>query len=331
MSAIKPFCPDSNPNNSGDHQDLLPMQSGNSSVGLSISEMLSHHEGRYCSPANRIIRSRRTGVHVVEVRSNVQRFTAPRCDFHRFNFQLSGHTTLIDFELARQTKRKPGFLVAGNFAFIPCGTEAVAQIEGDPFHVLQVMIPRSQLRRALEIVTGVSKDDDNMTGHIGSAGPAFKRIGQLFHQEYSTSANGSLEMLSCLSEMLCIELARAFDDASTGSAPGGAFTRTEESQVVELLPSAINGTSKLSDIAEAMGLAPYQFTRRFQAHFGESPSQYVLHLRLEQAREMLVQNSVTLPEIAYICGFSSQAHLTFAFSRHFGLPPARYRASQVEL
>ena len=294
-------------------------------AGLSIDEMLSVHERLYRSETGQIMRAPTAGVHIVEVRSEVQEFVAPPCDFHRFNFQLSGRMALIDFGLTRQTKRKPRHLTAGSFAYIPSGTEAVARIDGDSLHVLQVMIPRASMRRALERVTGSPKNDDDMTGHIGSAGLSFLRIGQLFHQEYTAPTKGTPEMMGHLSEMLCIELARSFN---TPASERPSLAEDEIQRVVDMLPAVVEGTAKLSDVADALGLAPYQFTRRFQAHFGETPRQYVLHLRLEQVREMLAATSLRLPEIAYSCGFSSQAHMTSAFSKHFGISPARYRSRQ---
>lgn len=299
------------------------------SAELSISEMLFYNEGRYCSPANRVMRSRKTGMHVIEVRSNVQSFTAPRCDFHRFNFQLSGRMTLINFDLAHQTKRKPGYLVPGSFAYIPRGTETVAQIDGDPFHILQVMIPRDQMRKALELVTGTQKNDDDLIGHIGSAGPAFLRIGQLLHHEYATVAKGSPEMMCSLSDMLCIELARTFGHVNSREKPDAAFSKTEEQRLIDMIGAVVDGVSRLADVAEALNLEPYQFTRRFRAHFDESPRKYVQRLRLAQVRDLLVRTTLALTDIAYSSGFSSQAHMTSAFSKHYGISPARYRKSMA--
>ncbi|MEM8577270.1 MAG: AraC family transcriptional regulator, partial [Pseudomonadota bacterium] len=39
----------------------------------------------------------------------------------------------------------------------------------------------------------------------------------------------------------------------------------------------------------------------------------------------LVTTELSIAEIAYNCGFSSQAHLTTRFSEEFGVTPARYR------
>jgi AraC family transcriptional regulator len=50
--------------------------------------------------------------------------------------------------------------------------------------------------------------------------------------------------------------------------------------------------------------------------------------RIEKAKQLIVQGRTSLAEIALICGFSSQASFTRAFTRAVGSPPGQYRAEQ---
>jgi AraC family transcriptional regulator len=49
---------------------------------------------------------------------------------------------------------------------------------------------------------------------------------------------------------------------------------------------------------------------------------------IEKAKQLIVQGTASLAEIALICSFSSQASFTRAFTRAVGSPPGKYRAEQ---
>lgn len=53
--------------------------------------------------------------------------------------------------------------------------------------------------------------------------------------------------------------------------------------------------------------------------------QFLLDKRVEQAAALLTNSSLSIAEIAYACGFSSQSHMTTVFGKRVGVPPAQYR------
>jgi AraC family transcriptional regulator len=63
----------------------------------------------------------------------------------------------------------------------------------------------------------------------------------------------------------------------------------------------------------------------FRAATDQTPHQYLLSLRLENAIQMMRKRSTPLIDIAVACGFSSHAHLTNAFRSKFGMLPSQYR------
>lgn len=78
-------------------------------------------------------------------------------------------------------------------------------------------------------------------------------------------------------------------------------------------------------LARRLGVAYSHFRSAFKAHTGYAPWQYVLHLRLAQARRQLAASDATLDEIASRLGFSSAFHLSAAFKRACGTAPAVWR------
>lgn len=78
-------------------------------------------------------------------------------------------------------------------------------------------------------------------------------------------------------------------------------------------------------LATELGLSQFHFMRSFKARTGMTPYQCLMMRRLDRARELLEHSTAPIADVAYACGFSSQAHMTSAFSKHIGTTPGRYR------
>jgi AraC family transcriptional regulator len=99
------------------------------------------------------------------------------------------------------------------------------------------------------------------------------------------------------------------------------------SRVEELIESHLGADLTLQELATAAGYSRSHFLRSFRATTGVTPHRYLLNRRIEHARRLLAEGDTDIAEVAYRCGFSSQAHLTTAFRRQYGLTPAEYRRS----
>lgn len=69
------------------------------------------------------------------------------------------------------------------------------------------------------------------------------------------------------------------------------------------------------------------FIRRFREITGVPPQLFLQKLRLEKASALLLQNELSIEEIATVCGFCDRHYLTKMFKRYFGQSPGRFRAS----
>lgn len=65
--------------------------------------------------------------------------------------------------------------------------------------------------------------------------------------------------------------------------------------------------------------------RAFQTHFGLSPKQYLLKLRMNRALELLTENTLSVKEISFACGFSDEKYFSRVFRQKYGYPPSELR------
>jgi signal transduction histidine kinase/CheY-like chemotaxis protein len=84
----------------------------------------------------------------------------------------------------------------------------------------------------------------------------------------------------------------------------------------------------IDHIAAAMSLSPKQLRMRVQSITGMRPANYVLQVRLNYARRLIANDSLTLTSIASKCGFQTLSHFSKAFKQQFGMSPIQYRKYQ---
>lgn len=81
-----------------------------------------------------------------------------------------------------------------------------------------------------------------------------------------------------------------------------------------------------TELAERAGLSTRQLERLFRKYLGSTPTRYYLTLRLQRARQLLVQTSMSILSVALACGFVSASHFSKCYRECFGRTPRAERA-----
>ncbi|MFJ4579944.1 GlxA family transcriptional regulator [Streptomyces echinatus] len=82
----------------------------------------------------------------------------------------------------------------------------------------------------------------------------------------------------------------------------------------------------LTDLARHAGVSVRTLTRRFHAESGVSPLQWLLHQRIERARELLETTRLSMDQVAAASGLGTADSLRAHLVRRTGLTPSAYRA-----
>lgn len=106
--------------------------------------------------------------------------------------------------------------------------------------------------------------------------------------------------------------------------------RDEKMLAVEkrIRESVTKGIS-VAALAKESSLSHVQLIRRFRSAFGCTPSERIKQLRLERAKELLMQTVIPIKEVAYDCGFENEYYFSNFFKKNTGLSPTEFRSTTV--
>jgi AraC family transcriptional regulator len=108
---------------------------------------------------------------------------------------------------------------------------------------------------------------------------------------------------------------------------GNGLPRVRLNRVIEYIEANLHREIALSALADTAGMSPHYFSELFKQSVHFSPYQYVLRRRIEHARKLLHEPSVSVLEAAVRSGFSDQGQFTKVFRRIVGITPTGYRAA----
>jgi transcriptional regulator GlxA family with amidase domain len=92
-------------------------------------------------------------------------------------------------------------------------------------------------------------------------------------------------------------------------------------KAVEIMRDNIETPLERDEIAGYVGVSLRQLERLFTRHLGLSPGSYYKQLRLNRAKQLLHYSSLSITEIAIVCGFTSMSHFSKSYREFFGVSP----------
>jgi AraC family transcriptional regulator, glycine betaine-responsive activator len=98
-------------------------------------------------------------------------------------------------------------------------------------------------------------------------------------------------------------------------------------RAIAMMEKSIEDPISPADIAEALGISTRQLERLFGKYLNSTPKHYYMEMRLQRARNLLVQSEQSITEIAMACGFRSNSHFSKVFRGHFGTSPVSHRTT----
>ena len=79
-------------------------------------------------------------------------------------------------------------------------------------------------------------------------------------------------------------------------------------------------------LAELGYVSESGLTHKFVRELGVSPIEYLIEIRIQNAKKLLQRKNISMTEIAVECGFSSLAHFSSSFQKRLDISPSEYQA-----
>jgi transcriptional regulator GlxA family with amidase domain len=101
------------------------------------------------------------------------------------------------------------------------------------------------------------------------------------------------------------------------------------SAVIQMMEQNIEEPISPSILASEVGMSTRQLERLFRRYLNRSPKRYYMELRLQKARNLLMQTDMSVINVALACGFASPSHFSKCYRAHYDTTPYRERGSHA--
>ncbi|MFD2206453.1 helix-turn-helix transcriptional regulator [Kiloniella antarctica] len=244
--------------------------------------------------------------------------------------RASHHTLSYYIQGGKKTRRHFGEHSVGRghpgaVCVMPAGVESEWSIEA-PFQFMHLYFDRNEFDRQIAESYDVDPALVELHDLTFISDPVIERLCRDVIIPLDWQNHADKMSLSLAGQLLVQHLLRNYTNRELSPSPSrGGIAPFVLKRVRDFIETSLDRGITVGELAGIAELSPFHFTRMFQQSVGVSPHQYVLGRRIEKAKDLLGENEFSLTEVAQICGFSSQSHLTTRFRCTTGMTPKSFR------
>jgi transcriptional regulator GlxA family with amidase domain len=143
------------------------------------------------------------------------------------------------------------------------------------------------------------------------------------------AADHGEDLANTVADQLIYSAIRTDQDTQRLSIPTRIGVRHPKlSQVIQMMEGNVEDPMSPADLAEEVGMSTRQLERLFRRYLNRSPKRYYMELRLQKARNLLMQTDMSVINVALACGFASPSHFSKCYRSHYNTTPYRERGTQ---
>ena len=137
------------------------------------------------------------------------------------------------------------------------------------------------------------------------------------------------DLANVVADQLIYASIRTDQDTQRLSVPSRIGVRHPKlSSVIRMMEQNIEEPISPSILAKEVGMSTRQLERLFRRYLNRSPKRYYMELRLQKARNLLMQTDMSVINVALACGFASPSHFSKCYRAHYSTTPYRERGTQ---
>jgi AraC family transcriptional regulator len=201
---------------------------------------------------------------------------------------------------------------SGGVRFLPAGAQYATDIEPE-LRCLEV-------RGAPEILDELARQSVIPKNPAQISGVSTTWLANRLYAEFSREDGASAMAIEGLLLAILAEIARV--ETRQQARPIPSWLR----QATEIVESRFLERLSLAGIASEVGVHYVHLSRQFHKYNQCTVGELIRRRRVQYASHLLAHSQMPLAEIALVCGFSDQSHLSFLFKRYMGVSPSKFRS-----
>jgi len=171
----------------------------------------------------------------------------------------------------------------------------------------------------------IERDRIELIPHFATPDPLVHQIGLALKRALENSGNTSRLYVETMTTALMVHLLQYYSAQQlTIPTYTGGLSKLKLQQVVDYIHAHLDRDLSLKELAAIVQMSAHYFSQLFKQSTGITPHQYVIHCRIERAKELLMQRKLTISDVAKVVGFVDQSHFHRHFKRLVGITPKAF-------
>lgn len=138
------------------------------------------------------------------------------------------------------------------------------------------------------------------------------------------------DLANAVADQLIYSSIRTDQDTQRLSIPSRIGVRHPKlSLVIQKMEQNIEEPISPASLARDVAMSTRQLERLFRRYLNRSPKRYYMELRLQKARNLLMQTDMSVINVALACGFASPSHFSKCYRAHYDTTPYRERGARA--
>lgn len=196
----------------------------------------------------------------------------------------------------------------------------------NPHSTVVILLPYARLRQVIMDGRDASFHHPALIPGISRHDRKLRNLLHLIAQEMDDERSNGPQYISSLADATLVHLSKNYVAESKDYFEGQYFLSSVQLESIkEFVSDRLDEPISVADLADTAGVRSSEFPRAFRATIGTTPYQYVMQERINWCAELLRTSDMSLAEISYATGFSSQSHFTRTFRKQKSVTPMTYR------
>jgi AraC family transcriptional regulator len=236
------------------------------------------------------------------------------------------HSEPVQTERSLGNRRQHEQIVKGDIVIIPADTQNQQSWDREVEFSFLLLDPTHIAQIAHE---SIDVDRVEILPHFATPDPLIYQICLALNSELASGGLCSRLYVDSLITTLAVRLLRQYSaQEQLIREYTDGLSKRKLQQVSEYINDHLEENLSLKAIAAVVEMSPHYFTNLFKQSTGLSAYQYVIHRRMERAKQLLCRQSLSIVEISQQVGFQSQSHFSNVFRKYTGTTPRIYREAK---